>query len=572
MRKKSFTRDIIVYTVIITVLLFSVLVFYTASTVVAVRDELMRSSENFLQLYGNELKGRIDQADRTLKNVLTQNSRDISLLKSGDETTRYHASQSIFNFIDELSKNETSVDMLVVADKEYDICLDAQAVPMNLGQRTELRDFTKASTIDSSISARWYFENVGNTRYLIKIYAYNGRSVAAFINADSFLASIPVGDYEKQIMLLSDASGSTSALQTDQDVELVLDKPADQYGEATWLRLAYPIVPNEIVLHSVIELNLFNQLRFSMIAAVAMIFMPLLLSIFLLRSVKREITSPMHVMTDEMKRINDGEYEVRMDGEFSSVEFTMLQRTFNKLMDEIIGLKLKSYEKMIELQDAELKYIRLQLRPHFFLNAMSTISSLSSQGKNAQIKQYIDALSRNIRYMFKSGLHTVPIREELRHVENYLEMQELKYPDCVFHFIEIAPDLEYWPIPQMLIHTYVENEFKYAVSIEKSLTLLIKAARTEYKGEEMLMIEIEDDGQGYPEDVLQTLNQPDAKPTATGHRIGLWSVRRMMELMYERSDLLSFENIEPHGCLNRIYVPAKPLHELEEETIQNSIE
>lgn len=572
MRKKSFTRDIIVYTVIITVLLFSVLVFYTASTVVAVRDELMRSSENFLQLYGNELKGRIDQADRTLKNVLTQNSRDISLLKSGDETTRYHASQSIFNFIDELSKNEASVDMLVVADKEYDICLDAQAVPMNLRQRTELRDFTKASTIDSSTSAKWFFEDVGNTRYLIKIYAYNGRSVAAFINADSFLASIPVGDYEKQIMLLSDASGSTSALQTDQDVELVLDKPADQYGEATWLRLAYPIVPNEIVLHSVIELNLFNQLRFSMIAAVAMIFMPLLLSIFLLRSVKREITSPMHVMTDEMKRINDGEYEVRMDGEFSSVEFTMLQRTFNKLMDEIIGLKLKSYEKMIELQDAELKYIRLQLRPHFFLNAMSTISSLSSQGKNAQIKQYIDALSRNIRYMFKSGLHTVPIREELRHVENYLEMQELKYPDCVFHFIEIAPDLEYWPIPQMLIHTYIENEFKYAVSIEKSLTLLIKAARTEYKGEEMLMIEIEDDGQGYPEDVLKTLNQPDAKPTATGHRIGLWSVRRMMELMYERSDLLSFENIEPHGCLNRIYVPAKPLHELEEETIQNSIE
>ena len=53
----------------------------------------------------------------------------------------------------------------------------------------------------------------------------------------------------------------------------------------------------------------------------------------------------------------------------------------------------------------------------------------------------MDALSRNIRYMFKSGLHTVPVEEEIRHIENYFEMQECKYPGCIFHFIDLPQAL-----------------------------------------------------------------------------------------------------------------------------------
>jgi len=43
----------------------------------------------------------------------------------------------------------------------------------------------------------------------------------------------------------------------------------------------------------------------------------------------------------------------------------------------------------------------------------------------------------------------------------------------------------------------------------------------------------------------------------------------MLSLMYERGDLLELKNIDPHGCLNRIWVPAKPEHEfLAEEEIE----
>jgi len=93
------------------------------------------------------------------------------------------------------------------------------------------------------------------------------------------------------------------------------------------------------------------------------------------------------------------------------------------------------------------------------------------------------------------------------------------------------------------------------------LTVLIKVSLDEHNGQTMLLLEIEDDGKGYPRDVLRYMNGQGRPRTTDGTRVGLWSVKRMLELMYERGDLLELKNIEPHGCLNKIWIPSEPVHE-----------
>lgn len=281
----------------------------------------------------------------------------------------------------------------------------------------------------------------------------------------------------------------------------------------------------------------------------------------LVRSIRREILIPMGEMRKNMEQIKQGDYLHRMEGSYESEEFELLKTSFNRLMDEIVGLKIKSYERQIELQQSELRSIRLQIRPHFFLNAMTTISSLSMQGKNREIQKYIDALSKNIRYIFKSGLHTVPLREEIRHVENYFEMQELKYPGSVFYYISAEPGTENWEIPQMLLHTVIENEYKHAVSVDNMLSIFIKIYQR--REEDMLCIEVEDDGRGYPPDVLEAFDKGDEKPARDGSRVGLWSLRKMLELMYERRGLFEISNVAPHGCMNRFLIPREPVCQME---------
>lgn len=108
------------------------------------------------------------------------------------------------------------------------------------------------------------------------------------------------------------------------------------------------------------------------------------------------------------------------------------------------------------------------------------------------------------------------LQEEVTHVENYFEMQELKYPGCVFYYIDINPEVREWKIPQMIIHTIIENEYKYAVNINQMLTILIKASKADVNGEEMLYVEVEDDGAGYPKEVLQFFENQENTISKTG--------------------------------------------------------
>ena len=135
------------------------------------------------------------------------------------------------------------------------------------------------------------------------------------------------------------------------------------------------------------------------------------------------------------------------------------------------------------------------------------------------------------------------------------------YPKCIFHLIDVQEGVSDWPVPQMMIQTIIENEYKYAVSLDEVLSILIKISGAEYKGEDMLLITIEDDGKGYPAEVLDIINGVYEGADPAGQRVGLWSIRRTMALMYDRDDLVLFSNIKPHGCLNTIYVPAHPMRE-----------
>ncbi|HWQ05606.1 MAG TPA: histidine kinase [Feifaniaceae bacterium] len=562
MKKRAFVRQIILYMAGLVLLLALVLAAYATSSYSTLRGEIEQSAENFLQVYGGELKSRVQQMDQILQNLLVQNYSALQIIKSPEEAKRVYASLEIKSYIADLLRSDDTIGCIVAADRQYDICVDAAANSLGYWDRTAMRNYTKACAAGTITPTGWSFVTLNGQTYLTKSFVYNGRSVTAFTNTTDVLATIPAGDYGEQTFVLTDEEKLVADSIGEPLAELQIGQTLSVSTSSRTLLVSYSVIPGQISLHSVVQnLSVWNQVRSGTALVLAAILFTIFFGFLLIRYVRKQMIQPMNAMTEGMKRIDHGEYELRIEGEYATSEFTHLKETFNKLMDEIVHLKIQSYEKIIALKDMELRSIRLQIKPHFFLNAISTLSSMNSQGRNQQIKGYVEALSKNIRYMFKSGLHTVPVKEEIRHIENYFDMQEFKYPNCAFYFIDLPAVLESWRIPQMLIQTFVENEFKYAVSVDAVLTVLIKVSLEEHNGLPMLLVEIEDDGKGYPRDVLRYMNGQGKPRTADGSRVGLWSVKRMLELMYERTDLLELKNIEPHGCLNKIWVPAEPVHE-----------
>jgi sensor histidine kinase YesM len=573
-KKKSFVHDILIYLLILTGLLFVVLGVFLFSSYNVLENEINASSDAFLKIYSNEFRNNMEEMNSVLKNVTTQ-GKDLAKIKSKNENDRSLSSISLYNYLQTIITGNDVADVIVIYDRNYNICLDAIKYGFDYQKKNNLRDFTSKAINNNNINNHeWNFLNMDNEIYMFKMLLSENRAIAIYIRTSKLLNALSLStqdDGNRSIVLVNN-EGMIGRLWGNETEDINVGSNISDINTDDYYSNMKSVVEGQIKIYCFAGKNsVIQQTHTSMIVVAITVCVSVFLMLYILRFTKKEIAVPMHLMINDMERIKAGEYENRIDVNFNTKEFQMLQETTNGMVDEIIGLKIQTYEKRIELQDMELKSIRLQLKPHFFLNALTTISSLSVQNKKTQIKTYIDALSKNVRYMFRAGFHTVPIKEEIRHVKNYFEMQELKYPGCIFYMIDMPQEVEEWKIPQMLIHTFIENEYKYAISMDETLTILIKISRQKKHGEEMLLIEIEDDGKGYPKEVLDYMNGFKGKTSEKGTRVGLWSIKRMIELMYEKNDLVVLENIDPHGCRNKIYVPINVKHELKEETIQTKI-
>lgn len=537
------------------------LIIFAVSVYSAARKETDIAAENFLHIYATQIENRIQKVDMQLTTIINEDE-DLQLLESEDEAKRHYASVRLAQSINDIINIDQSADIFVITEADHNICIDAKADNLPYADKNSLRSMFMDYAEPGRQTDGWKFQKIGDTFYLYRAIVSNRRVTAAAISAESLLKTVSLRDVDTYGFVLTDADDMVKAYAGyplfDHEVDIRIDA----------LRAVRNLENREEMLNGRVRLysyesrtNVFRHLYKNAIFILAVIALLCVFDLYFMGTERKQIIQPMQGMIQDMERIRGGDYELRVEERGDNQEFSLLSRTFNQMMDEIVNLKIRFYEKQLALSDAEQKYIRLQIRPHFFLNAMTTIAGLSAKKKNAEIEKYINALSKNIRYMFSSGLHTVSVKEELHHVENYFEMQEMRYAGCIFYFIEMPEELEDWQIPQMLIHTLIENEYKYGISQGHSLMVLIKASVAVYDGEDMLLIEIEDDGKGYPEEVLTAINQDRAQQKEDGTRVGLWSVKRLLELMYDRKNLFLISNVEPHGALNQIYIPRRPINE-----------
>lgn len=569
LKQKSFTRTITILmwiqvtAVVLLVIVFGVLTYQQAER------EMNSVATNFLNVYATQMENRMSRMYQNLNAVLSS-SADLQLLKSDKEEDRLYASQRLRDTMQNLLSIDESAEIIVVAEAEQDVILDAYENNMDLDNRNAVRQLVMDYAQKGEAVKNWNFYMIEDTPYLGRTLVWNTRAVGVFISTETLLKTVPDIGVSHCGFILASKDGQVwgyagyNHLNTNVGIrfqELPLDHML--INEITLeegnIRL-YSLEP---------KTEIFRQFQRGALVLLAAIVLLCIFDFTVFRIIRKGLVHPMNDMRKDMGQIQKGEYHLRIRETGEYQEFTMLAQAFNKLMDEIINLRIQYYERKLELSDAEQKYIRLQIRPHFFLNALTTIDSLSAKGRNQDIGKYIAALSKNIRYMFSSGLHTVPVKEEIRHVENYFEMQELKYPESVFYYIDLPQELENWPVPQMLIHTLIENEYKYAVSVENSLMVLIKISTLTLEGEEMLLIEVEDDGKGYPQEVLEFING-DAVRKDEENRVGLWSIKRLLELMYEQKHLFQIDNVEPHGAMNRLMIPKQPVHERNKDYLKET--
>ncbi|QXP64174.1 sensor histidine kinase [Polaribacter sp. HaHaR_3_91] len=184
-----------------------------------------------------------------------------------------------------------------------------------------------------------------------------------------------------------------------------------------------------------------------------------------------------------------------------------------KSLDEKKTLENKFLQTKLELKEQELKFLKMQIHPHFLFNSLNTIYGFAI-AKADEAPEMILKLSNLLDYiLYQVEKPKVPLVEEIHHLEDYVSLEKMRFHDTLkvnFSKDKLNDPLQ---IPPMLLIPFVENSFKHGVIIDGVLNVDIRLKTAN----NCLFFEIENSSKRKEE-------------TNTG--IGLPNIRKRLEMLY----------------------------------------
>lgn len=194
------------------------------------------------------------------------------------------------------------------------------------------------------------------------------------------------------------------------------------------------------------------------------------------------------------------------------------------------------------LMAARVEALANQISPHFLFNTLTSISSLiRSQPETA--RTLILKLSAMLRRMLRTQEHFVTLREELASIDEYLDIEAVRFGPTLVVEKSISPDSLDLIMPSMVLQPLVENSIKHG--IEKKVgggRIIIRSERRNGHG----IIEVIDNGAGMA-------NTSVSRSREGG--IGLRNVDERLRVIYGENYYLRLESTPGEGTCARIEIP-----------------
>ena len=174
--------------------------------------------------------------------------------------------------------------------------------------------------------------------------------------------------------------------------------------------------------------------------------------------------------------------------------------------------------------EARLSSLESRIHPHFLFNTLNSISALIREDPD-RAERTVERLAALLRYSLdSSGRRLVPLRQELRVVQDYLEIEKTRFCDRLRYSLDVPDGIGDLEVPPMTLQTLVENSIKHAVSNSRCGGEIRVSAQLRAQH---LRLEVSDDGPGFDRDAL--------KP---GH--GLDTLQDRLEVLFDGGGRLEF--------------------------------
>ncbi|MFP4845861.1 sensor histidine kinase [Winogradskyella sp. PE311] len=187
-------------------------------------------------------------------------------------------------------------------------------------------------------------------------------------------------------------------------------------------------------------------------------------------------------------------------------------------------LEGKIFEAQLKLKEQELKYLKMQIHPHFLFNTLNTIYGFSLK-KSDQTPDMILKLSNLLDYLlYQVDKPLVPISDEINHIKDYISLEKTRFNETLDINFEIKNSTETPSVAPMLFLPFVENSFKHGKIINGKLSIRIAFV---YNSEKIKF----------------SISNSHEKQLSKPHGIGLKNIEKRLKLLYKgQYDLIISES------------------------------
>lgn len=410
---------------------------------------------------------------------------------------------------------------------------------------------------------RWDMFRREGTYYMLRAYCYNDVWFLCYAPASVLIGSLDaVYDGEKkQTVLLG--SGGQILVNNETQKKINLPSKALQTG-GTFYRFPWKRI--QIVTEYSKELGIYIAViltgyggfsRMLLIQGIVLFMVLVTLFSFLILTIytRKRIIAPVQKFIKGVAAYGEKEDgELELSGS-DILELEQVNQQFKGFVRQIKDLKIDIYEQELLRQKLEMDNMKLQLKPHFFLNSLGTVVSLLQNGRSRDAISMCQASIRYLRYLFHAGLDEAAIHEAISHVKDYFDIMKLRYPDEVEMDLYVEEEAKGCLLPPLMIQTLVENSFKYGKVPGKALEVSVTITMERVKQEDCLCINVSDNGNGYREDYLRLWDNRGELPRQGGKHIGIANLKARLHYAYGEQASIRFYNSPMGGAVTEVRIP-----------------
>lgn len=523
------------------------------------RIEMMRAEQRALRDYINKVQDSMDRIDRQLSEVYIQDENFQALRYRQDSVMEYSCAYDLWDTLNWRMAVDESLSGFYIYYGGKQIPwyrVNTDIIDSYISQ--EINEQLEGRLSSGTIGRAWTSVAVEENNYLVVNFERENIAVVGVYslqNIDKVIRESMNKDVE--VMLIGEGKiQKNEALAAQLGLAEQVVRYADSFSSVIegyqvyghripnmdlWICVAYPL--------RFLELINVQQMTLLVLTAVS-----LFAIVLLMRFMQSEVMGPMRRLTDVMNTIRTGGAQEIPSLECRFYEIREVNETLSAMVRELKEQRILTYEETIQKNQAKMQYLQLQLKPHFYLNGLKLLNVLAMEQQTDQMQELIMDLSGHIRYLLQNEREIVPLSMELDFVRNYVDLQKHMSDRLVNCEITADDEVMDWMVPTLIVQTFVENSVKYA-RVGRSgthLQIRITASCLPTEDGNYLDIIVQDNGHGYPEEILQEINGAILEGNIS---VGINNIKRRCLFLYGDKVEYSFSNYE--GALSELIIPER---------------